>query len=136
MRLLVLVLGATLACCASPEPYPVHDTEGRSLAADPNSCMASVVARRYVHEMRQQVLEAWQPPARGRGGPSSVVVVVVVRLNASGELQDVYTEPPEDPFKTSAVAAFWRAAPFSPIPWEASCLTEQFFQARFELEGR
>lgn len=124
-----------VASCARPEHmlYPVHDPEGRPVKPDPNSCLASVAARRYIYEMREKVLAEWQPPAANPGRAS---VVFFLRIAESGELKQVYTESPDDPVQASALVAFRRAAPFPAVPAEAACLAEEPFQATFTLEVR
>jgi len=130
---LVAVIIATACAASNPSLYPIRDESGRVIEPDPNSCLASVAARRYIYEMRQKLLGGWQPPTNHRGKFS---VTFFIRVADSGELKQVYTEAPEDPVHASALAAFKRAAPFSPVPPEAICLTEEQFMATFSFEAR
>jgi len=122
-----------LAACAASDRYPLTDERGRSAAADPDGCFAGLSARRYVHEMREKLFEAWEPPPGHHG---IARIVCVIRLGPSGELEQLYVEEPHDAVAESAIAAFHRAAPFGPLPTDAVCLAEESFRAEFRLLTR
>jgi hypothetical protein len=131
----VLFAAALLTSCAASERdlYPVRDLEGRVIRPDPDSCMASLAARRYIYEMREKLLSIWEPPTEQR---EEITVLLRIRIAESGYLKEVYAEAPDDPLQASAVAALERAAPFPRVPAEAICLTEEPFLAKFIVGPR
>lgn len=130
---IVTLACSLLAACAASDPYPLNDEYGHSAAAEPDGCFASVSARRYVHEMRAKLFDAWEPPPDHHGVAR---IVCVIRLGPAGELEQLYVEEPHDAVAESAIAAFHRAAPFGPPPADAACIAEESFRAEFRLFSR
>jgi len=95
------------------------------------SCESPDEARTYVAQVRERVLEVWEPPTA-----EDARVQTVFALDMSGDFQCLTVESEGNgSLHGSIVTAFRRTSP-GPLPQNASCLSERRLYGSFTVRSQ
>jgi hypothetical protein len=92
----------------------------RDLSNEDFACYERPVARRYLEDMHEKILEAWNVTY----GTKPHGIVARISIDRSGEIATLQIiESPNKRFASAAEEAIRSAQPFGSVPDDASCVT-------------